>query len=330
MNLNSNDIEREEVLHRYFREELTTEERTEVEVWRDASQENQGELEKARIMHLDLKGLAFYKNANLQEVDRSWEQFKKDKKIKSIHQEPIRSFTWMKYAASIVLLLSTALAIYYYGNNVEEITLASIEGVREVTLPDGSLVALNERASIEYPEPFQNNERRIKLSGEAYFEVTKRSEQPFVVEVGNTEVRVLGTKFFINKPSANELSIQVDEGKVLISHKDTHQIAEAGQQFTLDLQTETLLETEDETGVSSFWKNRRLVFQVTSLEDVVAVINEAYGSSIQLEGSTERCSLTVTFDNEDLENVLEVISSTLNYELIEDQGSYILKGTGCE
>lgn len=328
--MNNNDIEREEVLHRYFREELTTEERAEVETWRDTSQENQQELEKARMMHLDLKGLAFYKKANLHEVDRSWEQFMKDKKIKSIQQPPTKSFTWMKYAASIVLLVSTALAIYYYQNHVEGINLASTEDVREVTLPDGSFVALNEGSSIEYLEPFQNNERRIKLTGEAYFEVTQRSEQPFVVEVGNTEVRVLGTRFFIHQPSASELSVQVEEGKVLISHNDIHQIAETGQQLTLNLQTETLLETEDETGISSFWKNRRLVFQVTSLEEVVAVVNEAYGVSIELEGATEGCSLTVTFENEDIENVLEVISSTLNYELVEDQGSYILKGTGCE
>lgn len=328
--MNNNNIEREEVFHRYFQEDLTVEERAEVEIWRDASPQNLAELEEARMMHLDLKGLAFYKNANVHEVDQSWEEFRKDKKIEPIHPDPVKSFTWMKYAASIVLFISAALAIFYYQNRVEEITLASAEDVREVTLPDGSLVSLNEQASIEYLEPFQNNERRIKLTGEAYFEVTKRAEQPFVVEVGDTEVRVLGTRFFIHQPSANELSVQVDEGKVLISHNDIHQIAEAGQQLTLNLQTETLLETEDQTGLSSFWKNRRLVFQVTSMDDVIKVVNEAYGTSIQLEGPTEGCSLTVTFDNEDLDNVLAVISSTLNYELIEDQGVYTLKGTGCE
>jgi transmembrane sensor len=330
LNLKSNHIEREEVFHRYFREELTAEERAEVEAWRDASQSNHRELEQARIMHLDLKGLAFYENISQHEVDLHWEQFKKDNNIKSIHQVPIRRFNVLKYAASIVLLLSAIIAIYIYQNNIESNTLTSTIGVRDVTLPDGSLVSLNEHASIEYFEPFQNNERRIKLTGEAYFEVTKVPSQPFVVEMGETEVRVLGTKFFIHQPSANELSIQVDEGKVLVSHNDIHQIAEAGQQLTLDLQTETLLETSDATGISSFWKNRRLVFQVTSLEDVVAVVNEAYGSSIQLEGTTEGCSLTVIFDNEDFENVLEVISSTLNYELVEVQESYILKGTGCE
>ncbi|MCG8385224.1 MAG: anti-sigma factor, partial [Cytophagales bacterium] len=60
------------------------------------------------------------------------------------------------------------------------------------------------------------------------------------------------------------------------------------------------------------------------------VVNEAYNASVRLEGPTEGCALTVTFDNEEFENVLEVISSTLNYELTRDQGAYILKGNGCQ
>ncbi|MCP4459165.1 MAG: DUF4974 domain-containing protein [Cytophagales bacterium] len=336
--MNNNDTEREEVFYRYFRGELTPEEKTEVATWSNASAENQQELEKARIMHLDLKGLAFYKNVNLHEVDQSWEELKKDNKIKSIHQPPSISFTFLKYAASIALLLTSAFVIYYYQTQsdlplesaFEEISLASTEEVREVTLPDGTQISLNLGTCIEYMEPFQNNERRIKLTGEAYFDVAKRPKQPFVIEVGNTEVRVLGTKFFIHKPSANKLNVQVDEGKVLVSHNEIHQLAETGEQLTLDLQTETIVETQDETGVSSFWKTRKLVFNETTLEEVLTAVNEAYGESIQLEGATAGCSLTVTFDDEEFENVMEVISSTLNYDFVEDQGSYILKGTGCE
>ncbi len=336
--MNNNDTEREEVFYRYFREELTMEEKAEVEAWSNASFENQQEIEKARIMHLDLLGLAFYENVNLHEVDRSWEQLKKDNKIKSIHQPPSSSFTLLKYAASIALILTSVFVIYYYQTQMdlpvestfEEISLASAEEVKKVTLPDGTQISLNQGTRIEYLEPFQNNERRIKLTGEAYFDVARRPKQPFVIEVGNTEVRVLGTKFYIHQPSANELIVQVDEGKVLVSHNEIHEIAETGQQLTLDLQTGTILETQDETGISSFWKTRKLIFNETTLEEVMTIVNEAYNSSIQLDGSTEGCSLTVTFDNEEFDNVLEVITSTLNYELIEDQGSYILKGAGCE
>ncbi len=320
----------EEVLYRYFREEMTADEKAEVETWRNTSPENQQLFDETKLMFLDLKGLSYYRNVAQQQVDQSWEKFKEDHKIRPIHEAPVRSFTFLRYAASIVVVIAAAIGVYFYQNQVEEVTLASTADIRELSLPDGSLISLNENARIEYMEPFQNNERRVKLTGEAYFEVAKVQKQPFVVEVGDTEIRVLGTKFYINRPGTNQLSVQVEEGRVLISHNDLHQIVDSGQTLTLDLQTNQLTETEDVTGKSSFWKTRKLVFMVTSLDEVVDVVNEAYDSSIQLQGSTEGCALTVTFDNETFENVLEIITSTLNYELIEDQGSYILKGDGCQ
>ena len=120
------------------------------------------------------------------------------------------------------------------------------------------------------------------------------------------------------------------EGKVLVSYKDLHRIIESGESVTLDLQNELLTETKDVNGLTSFWKTRKLVFRLTSLEDVIGVINNAYDASVRLQGSATGCALTVTFDNEEFENVLEVISGTLNFEIIKDQGTYILKGNGCQ
>ncbi len=330
MNLNSDDIEIEEVLYRYFRKELSAREVTDVEAWVEVSPENQRVFDEAQLMFLDMKGLSYYKNLDIQDVDLSWEKFKKENNVRSIQEAPSSSFNLLRYAASIVLVIGAAIGIYYYQNRVEEITIASAEEVRELTLPDGSSISLNENASIKYREPFQNNERRVLLNGEAYFEVAKIEKRPFVVEVGDAEVRVLGTKFYIDRPETTSLSVQVEEGRVLISYNDLHQIVETGQTLTLDMEEDSLIETEDETGITSFWKTRRLVFRVTSIEDVVNIVNEAYGTSIQLQGSTEGCALTVTFDDESLENVLEIISSTLNYELVEDGASYILKGNDCQ
>lgn len=330
MNLDRDDIELEEILYRYFREELTAEERAEVDAWSAKSPENQRLFDENKVMFLDLKGLAYYKSTALQDVDQSWERFKKDNQVKDITTAPSRSFTFLKYAASIAILVSAALGIYYYFNQVQDVTIASADQVQEITLADGSLISLNEEASVEYQEPFQNNERRLRLTGEAYFEVTKMPKRPFVIEIDGAEVRVLGTKFFINRPDKKSISVQVEEGKVLISYKHLHQIIRAGEILTLDLQNERLNKSEDATGLASFWKTRKLVFRLTSLTDVIDIVNEAYDASVQLEGPAEGCSLTVTFDNEEFENVLEIISSTLNYELVEDQGAYILKGNGCQ
>ncbi len=328
--MDSNDIEIEEVLYRYFRKELSADEVMDVESWVENSPENKRVFDEAQLMFLDMKGISYYKSLDVQDVDQSWEKFKKENNVRSMHQAPTSSISLLRYAASIVAVIGVAIGVYFYQTQVEEVTIASVTEVRELTLPDGSLISLNEGASIEYQEPFQNNERRVTLTGDAYFEVAKIDNQPFVVEIGDVEVRVLGTKFLIDRPDDNSLSVQVDEGSVLMSYNDLHQIVETGQTLSLDMEEEQLVEIEDEIGLTSFWKTRRLVFNVTSIEDVVNIVNQAYETSIVLEGSTEGCSLTVTFDNESFDNVLEIISSTLNYELIEDGASYTLKGNGCQ
>ncbi len=330
MNLDKNDTEREEILYRYFQKELTATERAEVEAWSAMSPENKRLFDEIKITFLDLKGMAYYKSTELHEVDQSWEKFKKDNKVRDMHAASSKSFTFLKVAASVAILIAATFGIYYYQIRVQEVTIVNTDQVGEITLSDGSAISLNEGASIEYLQPFQNEERRVKLIGEAYFEVAGMPERPFVVETGDAEVRVLGTRFFINRPAEKDISVQVEEGKVLVSYKDLHQIIDAGESVTLDLQNKRLTETEDASGLTSFWKTRRLVFRLTSLTDVIDVVNKAYDISVQLEGSTEGCSLTVTFDNEEFENVLEVISGTLNYELTEDQGAYTLKGNGCQ
>lgn len=328
MNLDRNDIEIEEVLYRYFRNELSNKEKVEVDAWRTNAAENEEKFSELKLMFLDLKGFSYYKSIGELNLnpEKSWENFRQTNNVRSI-----KPTSYLHYAASIVVIISAAIGIYLYQNQPTEITLAEITEVQDVQLADGSEISLNEGSSLQYVEPFQNNERRLKLEGEAYFKVSKNPDKPFVVEVENVEVRVLGTRFYINRPEANQVDVLVEEGKVLVSYNDQHEIVEIGQSLSVNTNENTLTETiEHETGVDTFWKTRKLVFDLTSIQEVVEVINKAYDSSVSLEGPTEDCALTVTFDNESFDNVLEVISSTLNYEVVKDQGSIILKGDGCK
>ncbi len=75
-------------------------------------------------------------------------------------------------------------------------TLTTPTGTRyQLTLADGSRVWLNAASSLRFPESFTGNERKVILSGEGYFEITKNKDKPFLVEAGNGVVRVLGTEF---------------------------------------------------------------------------------------------------------------------------------------
>lgn len=326
MKLDKDDIAIEEVLYRYFRNELSDSEAAEVDAWRNEAESNEITFQDRRILFMDMKGLSYYENLGNHSVENSWENFRDTNKV-----EPIRSINYLRYAASIAVILSAVIGVYLYQNQPKEISLAEITQVQDVTLADGSNISLNEGAELRYTEPFQNNERRVQLDGEAYFDIAKDPDMPFVIDVEDVEVRVLGTKFFVNNNDQNKVSVEVEEGKVLVSYSELHQIVEGGNSIVVDMEENEMVELEkEESGIDTFWKTRKLVFNETSLEEVTSVINSAYKSSISLEGATDNCLLTVTFENESLENILEVVSSTLNYEVINDQGSIILKGNGCD
>lgn len=328
MNLDTDDSEREEVLHRYFIGELTAEERAEVEAWASVSADNQRLFDEAELFAKDLKGLAIYRNATTVTADQSWERFKKDNKIRAMR--PSGRSQWLRYAASVLITMGAVIGIYYFQQLPQDQMIASTETVQELTLPEGSTIALNTGSQITYQEPFQNNERRVRLQGEGYFDITSDPNKPFVVEAGQAEIRVLGTKFYIDQ-SDDAIEVKVEEGKVLVSYKDQHQLLQQDEGITLDLKTEVMADSEEDvTGVQTFWKTRRLAFRLTPLDEVVKVVSEAYNTQVQLNGPATGCELTVTFENEPLENVLAVIAGTLNYELTQNQGVYTLTGDGCQ
>ncbi len=327
VNLDKDDSERDEILLRYFSKELTSEERSEVDAWRNVSPENQHIFDEAAIFAKDLKALAYYTDVSAVDADQSWQIFSKKNNVRPVQNTT--SGSYLKYAASIVIAIAAALGGYFYLSQPKEVLMASADQVQNRLLPEGSKVDLNKGATIRYEEPFQNNERRVTLSGDAYFEVKHMPHKPFVVEVGEVEVRVLGTKFFINQ-TAEEVGVQVTEGKVLVSYKDSHKILSQGETIYVDVDSREMKEKSDPFGMDSFWKTRKLVFYETSLDEVMKVVSASYDKAITLDGSTSGCELTVTFDNVDFDNVMEVIAATLNYEVSEKQDTYILKGNGCQ
>src|SRR5699024_2559231 len=84
-----------------------------------------------------------------------------------------------------------------------------------LTLSDSTKVKLNSNTTLEFPERFTSNYRRVKLKGEAYFEVKHNKGLPFIVEVEDTEVEVLGTKFNVNS-YRDKVVTTLSEGKVKV------------------------------------------------------------------------------------------------------------------
>ena len=157
--------------------------------------------------------------------DKGWDQLQK----KLGHTEPHRKFTlfgntFLKYAATVVMVMGIGYAAYrIYNapgkNDMTPVALAFAEtgahpvNVTVITLPDGTTVKLNANTRIEYPQHFSAGTREVRLSGEAFFEVTKDTLHPFRIETINAAVEVLGTSFNVSAyPGAERVEVNVETG----------------------------------------------------------------------------------------------------------------------
>ena len=172
------------------------------------------------------------KNMNSQEkidVDKAWNNVHSrliENGLKT-SESPVRiSFmrtTFMRVAAVALILLSLGTAAVYMSNSglfSKKITVIAGNNQKniEVSLPDGSKVYINRNSDFSYRKNFGKQGRDVKLTGEAFFEISPDVSKPFIIDAGKAKVRVVGTSFNVitnNRESAVEVFVKT--GKVLLS-----------------------------------------------------------------------------------------------------------------
>ncbi len=183
------------------------------------------------------------------------------------------------------------------------------------TLTDGSVITLNKKSALALSERYNKRERRMKLTGEAYFQVAHNTERPFVVEVQDLEVVAVGTAFNIdNNTDARYTDVMVTEGKVKVSSPTQTVYAERGETAIYDSQTGTILLEKRGNENKIAYKTRQFRFDETPLSIVVAEISKAYQVNIIFKNKgLESCPVVVSFDNKPLEDILTVLSTTCGF-----------------
>ena len=209
-------------------------------------------------------------------------------------------------------------------------TLETSRGERsQVQLPDGTTVYLNAASSLSYPAIFsKQQERKVTLSGEAYFEVAKDKLHPFIVQTSGQQVQVLGTHFNINAYT-NETVIKTTllEGSVSVTPlsagsgssaaavkpvkaaKDAI-ILKPGQQSSLT-KTEKLLVRDVDVQAEIAWINGKFVFEHENIRSIMRKISRWYNVDVIYEGDVENKALWGSISiYADVTKVLEVLAGT--------------------
>jgi transmembrane sensor len=167
-------------------------------------------------------------------------------------------------------------------------------GQFQVVLSDGTKVWLNAASSLRYPSFFSGDKRKVELTGEGYFEVTKDPAHPFIVTAAGTTTQVLGTHFDINAyPDEAAIKITLAEGLIKVNGSlqiipGEQAVVSAGgalQKITVDIKTET------------GWKDGNFVFNKTPLKEVMLQVSRWYDATISYNDNVnEHFNTTISRD----------------------------------
>ncbi|HRP34106.1 MAG TPA: FecR domain-containing protein, partial [Agriterribacter sp.] len=188
-----------------------------------------------------------------------------------------------------VFKLSSGEVVYRNGKDDDEVvinTMTTPRGGRyQLTLADGTKVWMNSASSISYPTAFAGKERRVKVTGEVYFEVSKNAQKPFYVGINDeTEIRVLGTHFNVNTYADNgSINTTLLEGSVSVSNNAKELLLKPGQQAEIKNRAILLLNNVDTARVMA-WKNGYFSFNNTDLEMIMKQLARWYDIEVEYEG----------------------------------------------
>ncbi len=190
-------------------------------------------------------------------------------------------------------------------------------------LPDGSVVVLNANSLIEYPEKFSDSTRRIRLEGEAFFDIQKDMLHPFVIETGHFKTVVLGTSFTISEDSLQHtFKLAVVTGRVAVSEKSDKTDAKSvyvypKQMISYNPENKTFKQTPYNYTELISWKDGVLYFKNANFNEVVHKLENWYGVTFTVNTVIDtKKDFTGQFQNENLKAVLEGLSFSFDFNFV--------------
>ncbi|HET6996597.1 MAG TPA: FecR domain-containing protein, partial [Chitinophagaceae bacterium] len=201
--------------------------------------------------------------------------------------------------------------------------------VIDMTLSDGSKVWLNAGSSVKYPVTFIGKDRKVEITGEAYFEVTHDPGRPFVVSKGLISVTVLGTHFNVNAyDDEADIKVTLLEGSVKVSELTTHhsQLIKPGEQGIAMNNGELTVKNDVDMEQVMAWKNGRFQFNEADLQTVLRQVARWYDVEIVYEGDVPTRQFGGKMQKElNLSEILKILEKNNVHFRIDGKKLIVLK-----
>lgn len=306
--------------------EASDEERRELDAWLEKDPKNSRSLEEMQLAWKEADALF---DAPRFDAAPAWEKVALRMQPAAVTPKgrTMAFPSWTKYSAAVAAILLIALIIWspFQGRQIE---VAASSSDRQIELPDHSKIFIRQGSRISYPEKFASKERRVKLEGEAYFEVSRNEHQPFIIDAQAVDVRVLGTTFNV-RCSPDRADVTVSTGRVQVTDqkaKNNSVVLLPGKKAHFE---KGHLEQANANGYESLWKNNELVFESRPFSEVLLALSTFKDSSIQADShfSAQQLSqpVTVTFKDQSLQDMLTELCLITNCRWDRRGATYIVQ-----
>jgi ferric-dicitrate binding protein FerR (iron transport regulator) len=334
--LRSSEDHIDELLAKYVANEATADEKSIVEAWVTEDSANAKQLDQLNRIFNQAPAL---RESQHFDTDAAWQ------KVKSKLARPEGVVVDMKsngrslqlgwrIAASIVVALG--IGFYFVRQGTKPIDTYAQQATTTTlkdTLPDGSVAVLNKKSSLAYEYNRLQKKRKLKLVGEAYFNVKHEETKPFIIEAQEVIIEDIGTTFNVMAyPESNTIEVFVESGEVRFyttSNKGLN--LKEGETGIYNKVTKTFARlVETDTNVLAY-QNHVFHFNNTDLGTILDEVNEVYNAKLvvvkeQLRG----CRITVDFKGESLESIVDIIAETLNLTITKLDDQIMLDGNVCQ
>lgn len=259
---------------------------------------------------------------HLQNVERQVdhrEQYKQEAYLllKRINRSDHRFslYSYWKYAVILILALLTSGGVYFWNRSIQlknqiytEIRVKNGEH-KKVVLPDGTNVVLNAGSYLKYPVSFMTDTRQVEMDGEAFFEVMRDENRPFVVKTKDITIKVLGTSFNVKAYQADEqLIVSVRTGKVQVDLPEAMMRLFPNEQIVLYKHNGEIQKRNELAGKTISWITNGLYFNRTPIRSVIRELERVYDCKIEfIPGCEFNDYIYGEHDNKSLISVLNSI-----------------------
>lgn len=310
-----------EILYKYFEGTASHEEEETVYHWLDASSANEKEFFREREFFdaMILGGST------------------KEKKEKDLKHSEFRIHSFVREVLKVVAVVTITVACGLYFHLADKKKLLSVMNTISVpigqrvnlTLPDGTLVWLNACSEIIYPAVFSGGKREVQLDGEAYFEVTHNTENPFVVRTEKCNIEVLGTKFNVEAYSgSNDFSTSLIEGSVKVRDNNKRSSLPVFLKPNQEVRLHNgQLAVSNISNYEYFrWREGLVSFKNVAFNELMTRFEKSYGIRIILENKHLKeytCSGTFRI-SDGVDNALRILQRDAQYTFERNEDNSII------